>query len=65
MKIELPTDRRQNDLPYTFYGLSETGHRFLNEHKLLRVEDTLQAIYDRLKKTAEIEHYGLAPHPGR
>jgi DNA-binding HxlR family transcriptional regulator len=64
-KVELPEDRRQNDLPYTFYGLSENGRRFLEDHKLLRAEETLREIYDRVEKTAEIERYETAPRPDR
>lgn len=64
-KVELPENRRQNDLPYTFYGISEEGRRFLEEHKLLRAEETLQEIYDRVEKTAEIERYESAPRPER
>jgi len=30
-EVELPADRRQNDLPYKFYGISEAGRRFLDE----------------------------------
>jgi len=62
-KVELPKDRRQNDLPYTFYGISEEGRLFLEDHKLLRAEETLQAIYDRVEKTDEIERYEAAPRP--
>jgi len=62
-KVELPENRRQNDLPYTFYGLSEEGRRFLEEHKLLRAEETLQEIYDQVEKTAEVERYESAQRP--
>jgi DNA-binding HxlR family transcriptional regulator len=62
-KVELPEGRRQNDLPYTFYGLSEDGRRFLGDHKLPRAEETLRAVYDRVEKTAEIERYETAPRP--
>jgi len=64
-KVELPEDRRQNDLPYTFYGLSDDGRRFLEEHKLLRTKETLREIYDRVEKTAEVERYESAPRPER
>jgi DNA-binding transcriptional ArsR family regulator len=43
-EVLLPEDRRQNDLPYKFYGISESGRQFLKEHKLLRAQDTLQEI---------------------
>jgi DNA-binding HxlR family transcriptional regulator len=64
-EVELPKDHRQNDLPYKFYGISEDGRRFLESHKLLRAEETLPEIYDRVKKTAEIERYESAPRPDR
>ena len=64
-EISLPRDRRHNDLPYKFYGISEQGRRFLEEHKLLRGEDTLREIYDRIEKTDEIERYEDAPRPER
>lgn len=62
-EVLLPEDRRRNDLPYKFYGLSERSRRFLEEHKLLRAEETLRAIYDRVEKTDEIERYENAPRP--
>jgi DNA-binding HxlR family transcriptional regulator len=64
-KVELPEDRRQNDLPYTIYGISEEVRRFLEEHKLLRAQGTLRVIYDRVEKTAEIGRYESAPRPAR
>lgn len=63
--VELPENRRQNDLPYKFYGISEDGRQFLKDHKLLRAEQTLREIYDRVEKTAEIERYESAPRPER
>jgi len=62
-EVELPEDRRQNNLPYKFYGISEDGRQFLESHKLLRAEETLQEIYARVEKTAEIERYESAPRP--
>ena len=64
-KVEPPEDRRQNGLPYTFYGISEEARRFLEEHKLLRAEATLREVYDRVEKPAEIERYESAPRPDR
>ena len=64
-EVTLPEDRRRNDLPYKFYGLSEEGRQFLGEHKLLRAEDTLREIYARVEKTDEIERYENAPRPDR
>jgi DNA-binding transcriptional ArsR family regulator len=64
-EVLLPEDRRQNDLPYKFYGISESGRQFLEEHKLLRAQDTLRAIYDRVEKTDDIKRYETAPRPER
>jgi DNA-binding transcriptional ArsR family regulator len=62
-EVLLPDERRQNDLPYKFYGLSESGRQFLKEHKLLRAQDTLRAIYGRVEKTDAIKRYETAPRP--
>jgi len=64
-EVLLPEDRRQNDLPYKFYGISEGGRQFLAEHKLLRAQDTLREIYDRVEKTDDIKRYETAPRPER
>ena len=62
-EVELPKAHRQNDLPYKVYGISEEGREFLADHKLLRAEETLQAIYERVEKTDEIKRYESAPRP--
>jgi DNA-binding transcriptional ArsR family regulator len=62
-EVTLPNDRRQNDLPYKFYRISDEGQTFLDEHGLLRAEETLQTIYDQVEKTATIERYETAPRP--
>ena len=64
-EVLLPEDRRQNDLPYKFYGISDSGRQFLEEHKLLRAQDTLREIYDRVEKTDDIKRYETAPRPER
>jgi DNA-binding HxlR family transcriptional regulator len=63
--VSLPKDQRQNDLPYKFYGLSDDGRQFLEEHGLLRAEDTLTEIYDSVDKTETIQRYETAPRPER
>jgi DNA-binding PadR family transcriptional regulator len=64
-EVLLPEDRRKNDRPYKFYGISESGRQFLEEHKLLRAQDTLREIYDRVEKTEDIKRYETAPRPER
>lgn len=63
--VTLPPDRRQNDLPYTFYGISEGGRRFLEAHELLRAEDSLRAVYEQVEKPDEIIRYETAARPDR
>ncbi len=64
-EVTLPKSRRRNDRPYKFYGISDDGRRFLEAHDLLRAEDTLRSIYERVEKTDEIERYEAAPRPDR
>jgi len=64
-EVLLPEDRRQNDLPYKFYGISESGRQFLDDHKLLRAQDTLREIYDNVEKTDDIKRYETALRPER
>jgi DNA-binding transcriptional ArsR family regulator len=64
-EVLLPEDRRQNELPYKFYGLSESGRQFLDEHKLLRAQDTLREIYDNVEKPDDIKRYETALRPER
>ena len=61
--VELPKVHRRNDRPYKFYGISEDGRAFLDDHGLTRAEETLREIYDRVEKTDEIERYEAAPRP--
>ncbi|AGB31153.1 transcriptional regulator [Natrinema pellirubrum DSM 15624] len=64
-EVTLPDDRRRNDLPYKFYGISDEGRAFLEAHDLLRAEETLRSVYERIEKTDEIERYEAAPRPER
>ena len=64
-EVTLSKDRRRNDLPYKFYGISDEGRPFLEAHDLLRAKETLRSIYERVEKTDEIERYETAPRPGR
>ena len=64
-EVLLPEDRRHNDLPYKFYGISESGRHFLDEHQLLRAQDTLREIYDNVEKPEDIKRYETALRPER
>lgn len=61
--VELPKDRRQRDLPYRFYRLTESAREFLEDHDLLRAEETLKEMHSMLEKTPEIQKYIEAPRP--
>ncbi|ELZ28968.1 hypothetical protein C474_13739 [Halogeometricum pallidum JCM 14848] len=63
--LTLPKDRRRNNLPYKFYGISDDGRAFLDEHGLLRAEETLQSVYERVEKTDQIKRYETAPRPAQ
>jgi DNA-binding HxlR family transcriptional regulator len=60
-EVLLSENRRQNDLPYKFYGINESSRQFFEEHKLLRAQDTLREIHDRVEKTDNINRYETAP----
>jgi DNA-binding transcriptional ArsR family regulator len=59
----LPSERRKRDLPYKFYGVSDEGRAFLDRHGLLRAEETLRAVYQRVKKDDQIRRCERAPRP--
>jgi DNA-binding PadR family transcriptional regulator len=59
----LPSERRKRDLPYKFYGVSDEGRAFLDRHGLLRAEETLRAIYERVEKDEQIRRFERAPRP--
>ena len=62
-EVLLPEDRRQNDLLYKFYLISDGDRKFLEDHKLLRTQGTLNDIYNQLVKIDEIKRYGIALWP--
>lgn len=59
----LPSDRRKRDLPYKFYGVSDEGRAFLDRHGLLRAEETLREVYERVEKNEQIRRFERAPRP--
>ena len=57
-------DQRQQGHPWKFYGLTEGGREFLEEHNLLAAEETLQQIYDTISnKPEKMVKYENAPRP--
>jgi len=62
-KIELPKEQQSRGAPKVFYGLSEEGREILEEFGLLDIEETLQYMYDNMKKPEHIQKYEEAPRP--
>jgi DNA-binding transcriptional ArsR family regulator len=44
-EVVLGDDQRRQGYPWKFYGLTDEGREFLEEHNLLAAEETLQQIY--------------------
>lgn len=61
--VTLPSDKRQRNLPHRFYRLTDWAREFLEEHELLRAEETLKQMHSMLEKTPEIEKYIEARRP--
>jgi DNA-binding MarR family transcriptional regulator len=57
-------DQRRQGYPWKFYGLTEEGREFLEEHNLLTAEETLQQIYETISdKPEKMVKYENAPRP--
>ena len=57
-------DQRRQGYPWKFYGLTEEGREFLEEHNLLAAEETLQQIYETISdKPKKMVKYENAPRP--
>lgn len=60
----LPDDERRQGYPQKFYGVSDEGREFLDEHNLLEAEETLQRIYETISdKPEKMIKYENAPRP--
>ncbi|MFC6941168.1 PadR family transcriptional regulator [Salinirubellus sp. GCM10025818] len=63
-EVALDDGQRRQGYPWKFYGLSEAGREFLEEHSLLAAEGTLQRIYDTISdKPEKMVKYENAPRP--
>jgi len=52
-EVPLDDDQRRQGYPWKFYGLTEEGQTFLDEHNLLAAEETLQQIYETISNKPE------------
>ena len=65
-EVALGDDQRRQGYPWKFYGLTEEGREFLEEHNLLTAEETLQRIYDTITdKPEKMVKYESASRPER
>ncbi len=59
---ELEDEKKSNDLPYKFYGISDKGRNLIEVHSLMKAEDKLNELYQRTKRD-RIKDYENAPRP--
>ena len=65
-EVALPDDERRQGYPWKFYGLTDEGRSFLDQHNLLQAEATLKRIYGTISdKSEKMEKYENAPRPDR
>jgi predicted transcriptional regulator len=63
-EVALDDAQRRQGYPWKFYGITETGREFLDDHNLLAAEKTLQQIYDTISdKPEKMVKYENAPRP--
>ena len=63
-EVTLDDGQRRQGYPWKFYGLTEEGREFLEDHNLLAAEETLQQIYKTISdKPEKMIKYENAPRP--
>ena len=63
-EVALDDDQRRQGYPWKFYGLTEAGREFLEDHSLLAAEETLQRIYETIsEKPEKMVEYENASRP--
>ncbi|ODR79529.1 PadR family transcriptional regulator [Haladaptatus sp. W1] len=63
-EVALPDAQRRQGYPWKFYGLTDEGRAFLEDHNLLKAEETLQRIYETITdKPEKMVKYENAPRP--
>ncbi|OTF01964.1 MarR family winged helix-turn-helix transcriptional regulator [Halorubrum sp. SD683] len=62
--VALDDDRRRQGYPWKFYGLTDEGREFLEDHNVLAAEETLRRIYESIgDKPEKMVKYENAPRP--
>lgn len=63
-EVALSDGKRRQGYPWKFYGLTDDGRAFLEQHNLLAAEETLQRIYETISdKSEKMVKYENAPRP--
>jgi len=63
-QVALEDGQRRQGYPWKFYGLTEEGREFLEEHNLLAAEEVLQRMYETISdKPDKMVKYENAPRP--
>jgi predicted ArsR family transcriptional regulator len=65
-EVVLDDGERRQGYPWKFYGLTDEGREFLEEHNLLAAEATLQQIYETISdKLEKMLKYKNIPRTGK
>ena len=59
----LPSDQRQLDLPFKFYGISKEGEAFLDRYDIFEPDEALHDIYARVDRNERMRRLESAPRP--
>ena len=63
-EVALADDQRRQGYPWKFYGITEAGREFLEDHSLLAAEESLQQMYETISdKSEKMVKYENAPRP--
>ena len=63
-EVALSDGERRQGYPWKFYGLTDDGRAFLEQHNLLAAEETLQRIYETISdKSEKMVKYENVPRP--
>lgn len=63
-EVALSDGERRQGYPWKFYRLTDEGRQFLENHDLLKAEETLQRIYETVSdKPEKMVKYENAPRP--
>ncbi|MFB6233403.1 MAG: helix-turn-helix domain-containing protein [Haloarculaceae archaeon] len=62
-RLKLPIGERKRDLPSTFWAVTETGHRLLEQAGLAEEITHWRDLYERMERTPRIREIEAMPRP--